>query len=201
MDMALKLKVVDAQPLLRGAAHYWSVIMDMAAAQQPITIRAVHGLSSAPFNNVVTFFKSCEKAGVLERTADLDGRSAVYKALLIQSAPPRFNGNGSLVEGASRLQALWNAMRSPAFRAGFTIDDIVQWASTDEAKISVNYAGRYIKALGATGYLIADRKVWRLLPDMNTGPKAPKFMNMKIVYDFNSRRPINAVAVEEDADE
>lgn len=75
---------------------------------------------------------------------------------------------------------LWTAMRSlPAF----TVCELAAAASTDDLTIVEKSAGNYVRELAANGALIcigeAPRrggsvKTWRLRPNANTGPRAPK---------------------------
>jgi hypothetical protein len=99
---------------------------------------------------------------------------------------------------------MWNIIRGPQARDGIDARDLVVLAETDDVQIGLATAKEYLLRLAAAGYLICLKKAaqnrlsrYRLLPDMNTGPKAPKVLKTSVVYDTNRRMVIGRAIAEE----
>jgi len=203
MSVILQLMIGKSCPVLRGRDHYWSVIMDFAMREETFIARDVFGKSNVPDSGDIRAFLKClTLAGYVESTGE---NPVSYRVIKKQAATPRVRPDGSVIEGVGRNQAMWNLMRGPVGRSGFSADDLVQKASTDEVKISVDCAKRYIKRLDDAGYLVLRQKggkhrppEWRLLPHMMTGPDAPKVLKSRMVYDPNRQQMVGEVLAEEE---
>mgnify|MGYP001067439263 CR=1 FL=1 len=209
MSIVLKLTAKKGKPVLRGINHYWSVIQGFEAAGQSFTIGDIRAVSEAHPSDVADFLRRLEKAGIIERTGScivaLTGNETpTYRALLRQSATPRIRRDGTVLTGATRQQCMWNAMRSPLGRSGFTARDISAYALNGATKVNVTTANSYILLLARAGYLVVLEKggparltTYRLAPDMNTGPLPPMILRTKIVFDQNRHEVVGDVVAEE----
>jgi len=188
------LKVQNGKQPLRGNDHFWSVIMEHHRAGLTFSIRDIDGASNArDIATVRNFVRYLHKAGLIEEVAPAPLAIDVqYRALVIQSAAPRFRRDGTINESQPATRCMWNLIRGPVGRGGFTCRDLVHWSQTDDVAISLNTAKAYIKMLSAAGYLLrldGGRRgtpgTWRLDPKMNTGPQAPMILHTKLVFDPN----------------
>lgn len=205
MSIVLKLTAEKSAPPKRGIDHYWSVIMGRDLQGLPFSGRDIFEVSNTQRSDINDFLRRLEKAAVIERLADIDERGEItYRAVVRQSATPKVRRDGTVVESASKQKCMWNTMRSPTSRQGFTATDIVIWGSTDETVIKLTAAKSYITMLAKAGYLTEIMKgspgklsMWRLAPDMNTGPLPPMILRTKLVFDQNRHSVMGPVVAEE----
>ena len=202
MSAILRLKIRDIHPVLRGCDHYWSAMMDLAMRGETFSLNDIDMASSARRTDIRDFIKRLHLAGFIEQ---IEGEPWRFRVLRKQSATPRVRRDGTVISGVSKNQAMWNLMRSPVGRAGFTADDLVNLASTDEVRISKLTAQSYIKRLSEAGYLSLRQKgapgklaIWLLLPDMNTGPDAPKVLRSRMIFDPNKQEVVGETLAEEE---
>tara|TARA_R110002020_G_scaffold34066_35_gene103991 strand:- start:16831 stop:17448 length:618 start_codon:yes stop_codon:yes gene_type:complete len=203
MSVILQLTIGAAYPVLRGCDHYWSVMMDFAMREETFTARDIFGKSNVSnSSDIRSFLKRLTLAGYIETVGDNPVTCRVVKK---QAATPRIRHDGSVIEGASRTQAMWNLMRGPVGRLGFNAVELAMLASTDEVTISKDCAARYIKRLDDAGYLVLRRKggnhrpsEWFLLPDMISGPAAPKVLKSRMVFDPNRAEVMGSPLAEEE---
>jgi hypothetical protein len=203
MPLVLKLTAKKGKPVIRGSDHFWSLMMDHAVADAPFSIADIYGSSNTWKEDVKDFVRRLEKAGFIERvplTSPIQ-----WKVRIMQRATPKVRRDGTIIAGASKQQAMWNTMRSPVSRTGFTVHDIVAWGSTDELKIVKDTALNYITILASAGYLIQlapgnrhKLAIWRLSPGMNTGPLPPMILRTKIVFDQNRHEVVGESIAEEE---
>lgn len=201
--LALNMKV-QGKPVLRGIDHYWSVIMERHRAGEPFTVRDIDLAANANKASVRDFVRRLERAKLIERIGATEGGAGIFRPLVVQSAAPQVRRDGTVIESLPANQCMWNMMRGPLARAGFTWRDLVAWSQTDETRIKPLTAKAYIKTLSAAGYLTAVQPgkgskpaIWRLLPHMTTGPAAPKILRTKMVYDPNKNTVVNPVTADE----
>lgn len=201
--LSLTMKM-QGKPVLRGIDHYWSVIMERHRAGEAFTARDVDMAGNANKASARDYIRRLERAGLIERVDETSGGAGIFRPLVIQSTAPRVRRDGSVIESLPANQCMWNMMRGPNGRSGFTWRDLVAWSQTDETAIKPMTAKSYIKTLHAAGYLIAVKPgtarkpaIWRLLPNMTTGPEAPKILRTKMVYDPNKNAVINPVNADE----
>lgn len=203
MSIVLKLTVKKGQSVLRGCAHYWSLMMNHAATDASFGIAEIFDRSNGQRTNIVDFVKRLEKGGFLERVPLMEPPR--WKVRIKQSSTPKVRRDGTVLTGASKQQAMWNTMRSPVSRAGFTANDIVAWGSTDDIRIAKDAAKSYIAFLANAGYLIQlaaggpnKLALWRLAPHMNTGPLPPMVLRTRIVFDQNRHEVVGEIIAEEE---
>ncbi|QND45233.1 hypothetical protein HB780_05615 (plasmid) [Rhizobium lusitanum] len=203
MPLVLKLTAKKGKPVIRGSDHFWSVMMDHAVADDSFSIADIFGGSNTWKEDVKDFVRRLEKAGFIERVPLMS--PIRWKVQIKQRTTPKVRRDGTIVAGASRLQAMWNTMRSPVSRSGFTAQDIVAWGSTDELKIVKGTALNYITTLASAGYLIQlapgnrhKLAIWRLSPGMNTGPLPPMVLRTKVVFDQNRHEVVGESIAEEE---
>jgi len=205
MSLVLALKVKKGKSPRRGNDHFWSVIMDRHRAGMTFSMRDIQIASDIADGAVRDFVGRLEKAKLIERVSPAAlAVDAAYRPLVIQSAAPRVRRDGSIIESQPATRCMWNLMRGPVGRAGFTYRDLLHWGQTDETPISVNTAKSYIQMLRAAGYLIqvdpgkpGTPATWRLDPRMNTGPQAPMILRAKLVFDPNRQEVIGPAEAEE----
>lgn len=209
MPIVLKLTAKKGKPVRRGIDFFWSVIQGFAATGQEFTLQDIHSVSDADRSDIRDFLNRLEKARLIERTdlAVISARGVeapAYRILLRQSATPKVRRDGTLIEGATKQQCMWNAMRSSVTRSGFTARDISAFALRGATKISMVTARSYIQMLARAGYLIqldkggpARMATWRLAPDKNTGPLPPMILRTKLVFDQNRHEIIGDAIAEE----
>lgn len=205
MSIVLSLKLDKGKRILRGHEHFWSVIMERHRAGQTFTRRDIDLASNGAFWSIKEYLCRLEAAKLIERVSISGAKKEVsYRPLIMQARAPRVRRDGTVIESLPATQCMWNYIRGSAGRQGFTFRDLVQWASTDETRISVPYARGYIHMLNVAGYLIELQKgnahrptTWRLAPEMNTGPKAPMILATKIVFDANKHEVVGPSNAEE----
>ncbi|MFT4162827.1 hypothetical protein [Shinella sp.] len=205
MSLVLALKVRKGKVPQRGNDHFWSVIMERHRAGQSFSVRDIDAASDARITTIRDFVQRLVKAGLVEEAeAAAVATDTRYRPLVIQSAAPRVRRDGSMIESQPATRCMWNLMRGPVGRAGFTYRDLVAWSQTDETPISVHTAKSYIKLLRAAGYLIqvdpgkpGTPATWRLDPLMNTGPRAPMILRTRLVYDPNRQEVFGPAEAEE----
>ncbi|MCM0751006.1 hypothetical protein DEA98_05260 [Brucella pseudogrignonensis] len=203
MGIVLKVTAVKGKSPKRGFDHYWTVMMDYAVAERSFTARDVFNHSNAQQSDINDFMRRLVKAGFIEPVAS-DRDAATYKVIIRQSMTPKVRRDGTVIEGVSKQKAMWNHMRMSAGAQGFTAQDISIWASTDETRIGIEAAKSYIKFLAKAGYLTEVQKgksgnlgIYRLSPDMNTGPLPPIILRAKGVFDQNRHEIVGPVETEE----
>lgn len=206
MSLVLPLAMKkNGKRVLRGNDHFWSVIMERHHAGKTFSVRDIDLASCVYDATVRDFVRRLDKAGLIElveaHPAAVDNR---YRPLVIQSAAPRVRRDGTVIESQPATRCMWNLMRGPVGRNGFTYIDLVRWSQTDETPISPNSAKSYIRFLSTAGYLIqldpgkpGTPATWRLNPAMNTGPQAPMILRTKLVYDPNRQEVFGPAEAEE----
>lgn len=211
MPLALKLTVSKAEPVHRGQEHFWRVIRTLGVDGRPFTASNIAAVSSEPHaGTITTWLRRLSKAGVLSKNGRVanaaTGRlEACWRLLQNPEQAPIVSRDGSAFRPRSARQQMWNVMRGPSGRTGFTWRDLVAYASTDDLVIRPNSAKSYIQELKQGGYFIQldpggpnRPALWRLRPAMNSGPLPPMVMRAKLVFDQNRRRVAGEVVAEEE---
>jgi hypothetical protein len=157
------------------------ILVDIVGDEQRKAVRAY--LSGLVDENVLTAEASAPVGGLVTHT---------YRIINPGEAPPL-----RTADKGARQRVLWNAIRSMKM---FREAEIAVAASTEELPIGRDAAGEYIRELVAAGYLAkagqdANRfatPIYRLLPGMNTGPRAPIVMTKaRRCFDLNLMRAVN----------
>ncbi|MBX8800700.1 hypothetical protein HBA92_08025 [Ochrobactrum sp. MR28] len=193
MTVTLTITADKTKSRLNGFDHFWSVMMDYEMMEKSFTISDIYAFTGGGNPNLRTnigeFLRRLIKAGIVVL---VDEKNNAYRIVERQSATPKVRRDGTILDGVSKNQAMWNFMRTNVGAHGFTAQDIVAWASTDVTKISIETAKSYIAVLAKAGYLIEVIKgypgklgMWRLAPDMNTGSLPPMILRTKLVFDQN----------------
>jgi hypothetical protein len=136
-------------------------------------------------------------------------RSARNEFTLVKNTgvdAPQINQKGQHNTAGLPRQQMWNAMR--ICKGDFSNVELAQLASTPEVPVSVAAAAKYIHFLKLAGYLentVGRNKEplmrYRLKPSMKTGPKAPRVLDIKQVFDMNTRKIVYSSDPLEAADE
>jgi hypothetical protein len=211
MAAILKLGVDRVVPLRRGQEHFWQVMLALSARGDAFTASQILACSEeAHMATIRAYLRRLVKAGIAAietepAATNYPGRSeTLYRLLQRPADPPVVSRDGSRLRGSTAQQALWNVMRGPMGRSGFTARDLVSWGSTDILSISIDTAKSYVKSLAAAGYLVAARPggpnrltIWRLKPSRNSGPRPPAILRAKIVWDQNRGKLAGEVIAEE----
>lgn len=205
MSIVLSLKLQKSNAVLRGHDHFWSVIMGRHRTGQTFSVRDIDLASNADTGAVRDFVQRLEKARLIEAVGDVPTFvDRQWRPVVVQTAAPRVRRDGSIIESQPATRCMWNLMRGPMGRSGFTYLDLVHWSQTEETRISANTAKSYIGALNRAGYLIrldpgkpGTPAIWRLDPAMNTGPQAPMILRTKLVFDANQQKIMGDAEAEE----
>jgi len=200
MSIVLKLTAKKGKPPKRGFDHYWSVIMDFAMHDKPFSVADIFSLSNTTRSDIHDYVQRLLKAELIERVEIGSNGAVAYRALVRQSVAPRVRRDGTIIEEASGQQRMWNVMRSPGSRQGFTAADVAVWGMTAGRET----AKAYVKMLWQAGYLIRLDKggpgtlaTYRLDPRMDTGPLPPMILRTKAVFDQNRNEIMGEPLVEE----
>lgn len=207
MSIRLDLRIEPGKRLLRGRDHMWSVIRAVGVGGT-FTVGDIDGASNEKHRpSVRDFIKRLVRAGYAEEagTRPRSGTPAkVYRLLKAPGTLPPINRDGSIGTQGRANRAMWNVMRGPLLRDGFTAEDLALYASTDDVPVSRLTALTYCRHIDRAGYLaIVDAggpnrpRVWRLKPSMNTGPKPPMILRARLVYDDNRGAIMGETVAEE----
>ncbi|WP_417691521.1 hypothetical protein [Roseibium sp.] len=215
MSIQLEFRVTTGKPVYRGHDHYWSVIRDLGRGGQLFTFREIDlRCNDLDGECIGEFLRRLRRAGFLEvvetRQVSTAGsgptnqkviHQKIYRLLKRPSATPIINKNGSIGrQGLGQVQ-LWNAMRC---LNAFDTRELTLAANTPQVEVRIETARTYVFHLENAGYLQVLRagkgtigSIWRLKPGMNTGPRPPKILRSKMVYDSNRQQIMGTpVAVE-----
>lgn len=211
MSMVLKLTVSKTEPVLRGQDHMWRVIRTLGDAGRRFSAGQIAGVcQEKSFGTVTTFLRRLTTAGITVR--DGTSRSAsgrqehLYRLERSPEATPLVARDGTAVKPRSARQQMWNIIRGAAGRGGFTYQDLMVLASTEDVAIAANTAKSFIQELKGSYLLQLDAggpgrpAIWRLRPAMNTGPLPPMTLRAKVVFDQNRHRIVGDVLATEDAE-
>lgn len=199
------------RPVLRGIEHFWTVIRELDEAG-PWTIHDIDQRSNVSHRSTIgDFVRRLVAAGIaiqLEEKRQTAPNTTPARLYRLQGQPPlrapRLRRDGTQAAQGRGQQQMWNVMRSPLARDGFTFHDLVLWGSTETIAVSTATAKKYVQHLAGAGYLNLLRQgrprlpaLWRLQPAMNTGPRPPLILTARIVYDQNRMTAAPFVAEEE----
>jgi hypothetical protein len=210
MALALRLTVSKAEPLRRGQEHFWRVARTLGADRRTFTAAQIAELSDEPhIGTIVSWLRRLEKAGIIaasgrQPSPSSSRRETAWSLLRSPETLPVISRDGSTTRPRTARQQMWNVMRGPAGRTGFTYGDLVTFGSTDDLSIGANTAKSFIQEMRQGGYLIQlDRggpgrpAIWRLRPAMNSGPLPPMTLTGRVIYDQNRGRLSGEVVAHE----
>ncbi|MCR5855962.1 hypothetical protein [Mesorhizobium sp. J428] len=206
MSAVLKIRVAGCEPIRRGQEHLWATMME---ARSAFTVGDIYKSSAESHrSNVSTYMRRLENAGYIERTAESRlGRNGTSEPMFCvsrrQSATPVISRQGDRSTVGLSQQNMWNVMRRQ--RAGWTASELAVLASTDDVVVARATALAYSTRLAQAGALIVidagkpgTERCWRLKGSADTGPKPPKILRSKLVYDQNTSRILGDILAEED---
>ncbi|WFE92283.1 hypothetical protein K1718_13235 [Roseibium porphyridii] len=197
MSIQLELRVTAGKPIYRGHDHYWSVIRDLGKNAHFTKFEIAQRCNDPTDKCIDDFLGRLKKAGFIETVKTTYGPTAkngrarrdVYRLVRRPATTPLLNRDGTVGIQSLGQANMWKAMRAVS---QFNKHELAVVATTDEVTVSVETASRYARLLDQAGYLQVLKaggpgvpRVWRLKPSMNTGPKAPKILRSKMVYDSN----------------
>lgn len=210
MPVALRLTVEKAERLYRGQEHFWRVARALGADGKTFTASAIATVSAEPhIGTITTWLRRLWKAGVVMKegrvTSSSSGRNeTVWRLGQSPETLPIIGRDGTVRRPRSVRQQMWNVMRGPSGRGGFSYADLVAYGSTDDLPVKPITAKSYIQELKRGGYLMqlhpggpGTPAVWRLRPAMNTGPKPPMILTAKVIYDQNRSRVMGETIADE----
>lgn len=99
---------------------------------------------------------------------------------------PRVTKHGKPVTQGLGRARLWQSIR--ILRKGFSVEDLVMTANTEQISVSTAEARTYCQKLRQANYLkkLSKNPVrYSLLPSKNTGPRAPMIQRNKAIFDPN----------------
>lgn len=214
MPFVLEIEMQGAK--VSGHDHFWRVIRELGAGGARFTISDVVGQTRAHKHSVGDFVRRlcratppiAERAGYRQVKAPHWGegkstRAVTYRLLQAPFETPSLRRDGTPGRYGELRQQMWNILRGPQARAGITSSELVMLAETDRP-IKQGTAAEYLIWLHAAGYLVIEEKAahgrltrYRLRPSMNTGPRAPKVLKTRLVYDPNRLEVVGAAQAEE----
>lgn len=203
MRMQVRIDVAGARPLRNGSAFWWEKILEITRTGTEFTYQQLDGASD-PYHekHLGMFLRKLEDAGYIERTSSEGGR--VFRVVIRQSQCPIIDAEGRESRVGIRLQNMWNVIRRK--RGGFTVDELAIDASVEGAVVARNTAKQYCLMLERAQLLVVqkagkrgeNRNIYVLKGSANTGPKPPRRMSAKLVFDPNRNAVLGDVIAEED---
>ena len=134
------------------------------------------------------------RADILEEISHVPGGQCTYR--LVKDCgvnAPRVRKNGVLLPDSGRTR-MWRAM---PILGMFTVRELVNAASLEDATIAYGEAQAYCQWLARGGYLHrTGTDTYRFIPARNTGPKAPQILRVKQLYDPNVDKIVTALPPE-----
>lgn len=203
MRMLVKIDVAGASPLRNGSEFWWATILDATRDKPNFTYAEIDGASD-PYNEKTLgmFLRKLEDAGYIVRVGEENAR--VFAVAKRQSQCPIITRDRRDSQIGKRQQNMWNVMRRR--KSGFTVEELVVDASTEDAVIQRNTAKQYCLMLHRAGMLAIQkngtrgkgRNIYVLRGSANSGPKPPRRMKATLVFDPNRNAVLGDVIAEED---
>ena len=191
------------KPVLRGQAHFWAVMRSLDFVG-PWTLDHVLAGSNADRSTLREYVRRLLAGGFVSRVAFEDRPEQHYRIARQQSAAPVVRRDGTVGLQGRGQQQMWNVIRGPIARGGFTFKDVALYASTETVSVGPATAQRYVGHLAQAGYLAPVQAgkpgrpaSWRLKPAMNTGPKPPLILQAHVVFDQNRFEAVGEVVARE----
>lgn len=200
MPTVLKFKITNPEQIRRGREYLWSVVRSLPG--EFTTGDVLAQTNGERRGTVWRFVHMLEQAGYVKKVGGEDGaprrQARHFRVIKRPTRLPPLDNSGRQGQFGEAKRLMWNVMRSPVGRVGFTITDLVLYGSTDEVAIHRTTAANFIRVLAKAGYLVEiGRKTWRLKPSMNSGPLPPLVMTAEFVWDQNRKCPAGEAIAEE----
>ena len=181
-----------------GIDFYWRVIREKGKGGQHFTLADIWDETQDRHNDALhDFLKRLQKAGYVERldAPHKPGAACRYRLLKRPLMTPILRRDGTMAARNQKNRQLWNVMRGPLARRGFTAHELALWASREDCRVQPATVKSYLIRLKQAGYLAVldpgkagrpgNPTRYRLRAAMNTGPEPPKILRTKIVFDAN----------------
>lgn len=208
MTFLLELQLLPAGQRLRGHDHFWDVVCRLGAAGAEFTLLDVVDETNAHKATVHDFLLRLTRAdpAIAEFAGHRgEGRwqQRTFRLLLRPLETPALRRDGKPATYGLSRQQMWNIIR---LLGGNSIDadELAIAAATDDVPVGRLSAKEYLGRLARAGYLLVAQKAannrlerYRLRPEMNTGPLAPKLLRTRVVYDPNLRQLVGTSLAEE----
>lgn len=208
MPIMVEFQAPPGKPVLRGHDFFWSVIRLLdergAWSVHDVLLRT----NRTERSTVADFVDRLVAAGIATETGAFvkhQNKSApTYQLAMSPAKTPSLTREGTPGLQGRGQQQMWNVMRGPMARGGFTFRDLTLYGSTDEVTVAEESAKSYLKRLSEAGYLQCLKEgrprhpaVWKLKPAMNTGPLPPAVLRTHVVYDQNRGQAFGPLLAEE----
>lgn len=203
MSRVLRFEAPPGKPVLRGHDHFWKVIRELEprGAWSVADIRA-HCGGRLDRSTIRDFVKRLVVGAYAHEVVAIGGAPR-YRLLKSPATTPRLRRDGTPAEQGRGQLAMWNVMRGPLGRDGFTFRDLALYASGDAVQVTPITAQTYVRRLADAGMLHCLREggpgrpaVWRLKPAY-VGPLPPMILRGHIVYDQNRGEAVGPVDAQE----
>lgn len=201
MAILLRIKTEGVKPILKGSDHFWEVLLAKTQDGSTVTFDDIDGACSPGQETSVRFFlQKLIKAGIVEK---IEGRQHRYRLLKRSSQCPIVTRDGKPSTIGQGRQNMWNVMRRS--RLGFTAPELAISASTDDVRVTEGAAKAYCQLLKKAGILILQtpgkparsHNSYVLRGSANTGPKCPRILTSRMVFDRNTGQIVGDVIAEE----
>lgn len=176
----------------------WAVIR---AQRKELTQSGLATASGTALSLVRNYVQGLLKAGYLRMSGERVGRGVAIERVYVLvrdsgwEAPRVRRSDGQAVSQGSVNDAMWSTMRRLFIHDDFDCRELVALASTTQRPISLNTARTYVTRLAKAGYLTMCASPvrgpggglarYRLCKTMDTGPRAPRILRTKVVFDAN----------------
>ncbi|MFC0349718.1 hypothetical protein [Undibacterium danionis] len=184
----------------------WETIRSVGLdCDETFTQQEIEHISKVDESMVKDYFKALLKAGFItvfnsEVVKGICKRN--YYQLKTDNGieAPRIDKKGALIEEGSGNERMWGTIRRLFVNQSFNYRELAAFASTATNLVSDETAKSYVSALYSAGYLectvpaVRGHKAkpasYRLMPNMNSGRRAPMIQRTKRVFDPNWNRVV-----------
>ncbi|CDZ32180.1 Hypothetical protein NGAL_HAMBI1145_09510 [Neorhizobium galegae bv. officinalis] len=199
---AVNLLVQGVRPVRAGRDYFWQKLLEASRDGGSATVKELLGVCDPGHDGALrSFLARMYDAGHVER---LDDRPPYrFRISKPQRDCPLISSEGKPSQRGRAQQQMWNVMRRA--RLGFTVEQLVIDASTDDVIVGYETARAYIRLLVRAGVVKISRdaqntkdKVFVLTGSGNTGSKALRRMRAAFMYDPNTCTVLGEVVAEEE---
>lgn len=201
MSFSVKILASGVRPVRGGGEFLWTQLLDASRDGGSMTQTELRGRCDAGHTSAIgDFLRRMVSAGYIEATDDQPRR---YRIVKPQRDCPSLKQDGTPDIKGRAQQQLWNVMRRA--RLGFTIEQLMIDAATDDVAIGHETARSYVRLLQRAGVVklqnaaqVQKDSIFVLTGSGNTGPKAPRRMRTAFMYDPNTCSLLGEVVAQED---
>lgn len=181
------------------------------AQRTEITQSGLAVASGTTLSLVRNYVQGLLKAGYLHQSGERVGRGVAIERVYVLvrdsgwEVPRVRRCDGQAVSQGSVNEAMWSTMRRMFIQNDFDCRELVALASTKQRPISLSTARTYVTHLARAGYLITCASAengprgrltrYRLHRAMDTGPRSPRILRTKEVFDANLARCVGQGSV------